>query len=64
MKCQKRTSYPLRMDVGVREGVEKLAAERDRSLNWQLNELLKIGLENFAAQKENATAAETVMASM
>ena len=57
-----RASYPLRMDANVRDDVEKLAAKQDRSLNWQLNELVKIGLAHVSATKENATTAETVMA--
>lgn len=44
--------YPLRMAADVREQAERLAVERDRSLNWQLNELVKIGLATIAAQKE------------
>lgn len=59
----KRNPYPLRLDDDVREAAEMVAAENDRSLNWQLNELVKIGLANIASQKENATTAETVVAS-
>ncbi|MES2262088.1 MAG: toxin-antitoxin system HicB family antitoxin [Pseudomonadota bacterium] len=63
MKQQKKP-FPLRMDDDVREAAEALATSQDRSLNWQLNDLLKAALANIAAQKENATVAVTTAASM
>jgi hypothetical protein len=51
MKPQ-RTPYPLRMEEAVRVKVEKLAADERRSLNWQLNELVKMGLAGIASQNE------------
>jgi len=53
MKRQKM-AYPLRMEDGVKIAAERIAVRQERSLNWQLNELLKIGLANFIDTKEKA----------
>lgn len=50
-------AYPLRLEDEVRAEAEKLAAVQDRSLNWQLNELVKIGLASFASGKEKTLIA-------
>lgn len=42
---KQRQSYPLRLDNELKKRVEGLAKIQDRSLNWQLNELVKIGLQ-------------------
>lgn len=51
MKPQK-TPYPLRLEDSVRSDAEKLAERERRSLNWQLNELVKLGLAQVASQNE------------
>ena len=50
-------AYPLRLEDDLRAQAEELAVAQDRSLNWQLNELVKIGLANFASGKEKTLIA-------
>lgn len=45
-----KTTYPLRLEREVRDQAEKLAASQERSLNWQLNELVKLGLAQLARE--------------
>ncbi len=52
---QQKMAFPLRLDDEVKSEAEQLAATRRRSLNYQLNELVKIGLKEVAQQKENAS---------
>lgn len=44
--------FSLRLDDEVAARAEKLAKERQRSLNWQLNELVKAGLAQINEQNE------------
>lgn len=52
MKIQ-RTAYPLRLDDALRDEVAKLAFSQDRSLNWQLSNLIKLGLESLAEKQKS-----------
>lgn len=61
MNAQK-TPFPLRLEDGLREAVGRLAQDRQRSLNWQLNFLVKTGLDHL--QKESASTAATVKRSV
>lgn len=46
-------AYPFRMPNDVRAEAQKLADKNDRSLNWQLNQLVIAGLKANAGN-ENA----------
>lgn len=53
MEDQNRVmAYPLRMSADVRAAATALAEQNERSLNWQLNDLLKAALQ----LKETANA--------
>jgi len=54
MERQQVKPYPLRLEGELREEVEKLALIQDRSVNWQLNQLVKIGLANFESSNRKA----------
>jgi hypothetical protein len=50
-------SYPLRMDPEVRQAAQTLALKNERSLNWQINHLVKLGLQQLSSQKDVQNAA-------
>lgn len=41
---QRQMPYPLRFHPGVREAADEKRKELDRSLNWVVNDLLKLAL--------------------
>jgi len=46
-----KTPYPFRMSPDVRNEAQKLAKESDRSLNWQLNQLVLAGLKALRGEQ-------------
>lgn len=48
----KQSPFPFRPTPEIREAVSRLSAERDRSVNWTLNELVRHGLVALEAQKK------------
>jgi hypothetical protein len=54
-----KMAYPLRMEDEVREISQELAREGDRSLNWQLNALIKMAIPIWREQRSAAAAKES-----
>lgn len=47
-------AYPFRMPNDVRTEAQKLADKNDRSLNWQLNQLVLAGLKAVRGEQNAA----------
>lgn len=54
-----QTPYPLRMRPELKLEAQELADKEDRSLNWLLNEAVRIGIAQMRSVKENASTAAT-----
>lgn len=52
------TPFPFRMEQDVRDGVETLAKQEDRSRNWLLNRLIRIALPIWGERKAKFGKAE------
>ena len=49
------SSYPLRMDPEVRSAAQELAIKNERSLNWQINQLIKVGINCLSNPLESVS---------
>ena len=48
-RAPRKIPFNLRMDVAVREAIEKIAEAEDRSLHWVTEQIIKEGIRKRAA---------------
>jgi predicted transcriptional regulator len=56
MLSKNKKTYTIILDVKVKDDIDKLAKEQDRSSSWLINHILKEYLENISDKKINKKA--------
>jgi len=54
-KAPQKVPFNLRMDLDLREVMEKIAAKEERSLHWIANKILTVGLRQKAKEHKIPT---------